>query len=110
MTTHPGGTIPQNTLATVRALYAQITGLQAQLDQLVTAAIEGAGHDIAALQLTAMDLATGVYTLAARPTTQKPRQSPAIEGVGETASGTGPSPFGPIEGRFAASGKRNGRR
>lgn len=61
--------IPPNTLSKLRQLMAQQEALQTRLDELLTAVADAAGHDLARLELRALDLAAGTYTLGPRGTT-----------------------------------------
>lgn len=65
----PEGTVPARTLERLRVLTAQAQQGEAArqaADDLITAVAEAAGHDVAALALTALDLGTGRYVLSPR--------------------------------------------
>ena len=62
----PGGVIPTRTLERVRALHGQIAAIQAQLDDILTAAVESQGHDVTASPAVELNLQTGAYTLVPR--------------------------------------------
>lgn len=61
------GVIPPSTLATLRALRQAETGARARMDEVLVALVEGAGHDLAGLVVTALDLGEpATYTLGPR--------------------------------------------